>query len=176
MYMAAAAEEEMDKFLAEEFESPSPKKDSPLKFPSPPKGSPIIQRQSLKPKRTLKQKRSIYPEHSEAIEKKQGEQLAKDQLDAIELYFDEAQKLGFVEPEVAFDYLIKEVKPTNTIIWAIRSAKVRLGLARKRLLAKGTKKRKPRKPKRTRKRPKTKKKKKKKTKTEKIKQDIKGKK
>ena len=141
----------MDKFLAAEFESPSPKKDSPLKFPSPPKGTPIIKRQSLK------QKRTIYPQHSRAIQQKKGEQLDKSQLDAIELYFDEARMLHGVEPEVAFGYLIKEVKPTKTINFAIMSAKIKIGNMRRKLLAKGTKKRKPRKPKRTRrrKRPKT---------------------
>lgn len=150
MYMAA--EEDMDKMLIDEFESPSPKKDSPLKFPSPPKGRPSIVKESVK-----KQKRSIYPQHSQAIEEKKGEQLDKSQLDAIELYFDEARMLHGVEPEVAFGYLIKEVKPTKTINFAIMSAKIKIGNMRRKLLAKGTKKRKPRKPKRTRrrKRPKT---------------------
>lgn len=150
-----AAEKDMDELLVDEFESPSPKKDSPLKFPSPPKGRPSIVKESVKIP-----KRSIYPQHSQAIQQKKGEQLDKGQLDAIELYFDEARMLHGVQPEVAFGYLIKEVKPTKTINFAIMSAKIKIGNMRRKLLAKGTKKRNPRKPKRTRrtrrrKRPKT---------------------
>ncbi len=100
--------------LIDEFESPIE-----YNFPSPPKSKP----KSVKKKYVS----TIDTNYINVIAKKLGlKQLSLEQIKQLEKYVDEQRLLNNIEDGVALDFLLNNIKSTNSLTRSITESKIKL--------------------------------------------------
>ena len=114
--------------LIDEFESPIE-----YNFPSPPKSQP----KSVKKKYVS----TIDTNYINVIAKKLGlKQLSLEQIKQLEKYVDEQRLLNNIEDGVALDFLLNNIKSTNSLTRSITESKIKLrNITSKLRKGKGTK-------------------------------------